>query len=94
MKFCCYCGIALPEDAMFCYICGKNCNENLDYSVDSKPKWEFCEISLVIIKKKFPDGFITESDVCLYRANSIGPNKIYVAGESIPSPINLKDQAF
>ncbi len=47
--FCFNCGTQLPEDANFCFKCGKPQNVNVQ---GDEPKWETCEIDAYTTKQK------------------------------------------
>ena len=72
--FCINCGTELPDEANFCWKCGKPQKEGV--TVD-EPKWEICEIVYETVKAPFFGN-------CEYRfwARAIGPQGKYRASES------------
>ena len=73
--FCISCGTHLPDEANFCWKCGKPQKPGIQ---PNKPKWETCEI----VSEKVRDGGVFSGDYLRFWAEAIGSDGQYSAGES------------
>jgi len=71
--FCSKCGTEIPDEANFCWKCGKPQKEGV---VTDPPKYEICEI----VWSHRKDGFHPFS-ICFW-AKAIGKTGVYSAGQS------------
>ena len=72
--YCYNCGTELPDNAAFCYKCGRPQNPHAD---PAQGRWETCEIVA-----RWETGLITDS--YHFEAEAIGPHGPYVAARSRP----------
>jgi len=72
--YCYNCGTELPDNAAFCYKCGRPQNAHVD---PAQGRWETCEIVA-----RWETGLITDS--YHFEAEAIGPHGPYVAARSRP----------
>lgn len=72
--YCVSCGTQLPDEANFCLKCGKP--QKPDVRAD-EPQWELCEITLEVVTS----GFFADIKY-KYVAKAVGPNGIYMVGET------------
>jgi hypothetical protein len=70
--YCSNCGTEIPDEANFCWKCGKPQKQGIQ--VDEQ-KWEICEI-----KSAWKQGLF--SNEYRFWAEATGPNGLYNAGES------------
>ena len=73
--FCSNCGTQLPDEANFCWKCGKPQKSSIQ--VD-EPKWETAKIKFEVVKEA---GFFSTSSI-KFIVEAIGPNGIYDPLES------------
>jgi hypothetical protein len=91
--FCSNCGTQLPDEANFCWKCGRPQNQG---STVEEPRWEMCEIDWVAVDS-FLDAIRGRCTGHL-EAKAIGPKGIYIAGKTqefsvsgyVPSPYDKK----
>jgi zinc-ribbon domain len=81
-SFCSNCGHDLREGAKFCDECGSAVGEN--HSQPPAERWEYCEIMSTVVKEtqKWYYGGGEYDRVLAFRAEAIGEQGIYTAGES------------
>ena len=80
---CSNCGTKLPNDAAFCFKCGKQVGQGASASVDSG-QLEYCQIKIEFANDHFHFlGFSTHSTRDLWwSAPAIGPNGQFIAGQT------------
>ncbi len=79
--FCYNCGIQLPDEASFCWKCGKpqkQESETTEPKQGEESKLEICEI----VSKKVRQGGVFSGDSFIFWARAIGPKGQYDAGQS------------
>ncbi len=81
--FCSNCGTQLPDEANFCWKCGKP--QKTGVQVD-EPKWETCEIVYADIRLAGP-----LSRTIQFWAKAVGPLGVYNAGESTKVKAGVSD---
>jgi len=76
--FCIDCGTELPDEANFCWKCGKPQRQDVQSDeTDWEPEWETCEI----IYSKVEDNFVLGPKL-RFVAKATGPKGVYIAGKS------------
>jgi len=74
--YCIKCGTELPDEADFCWKCGKPQKGEAQVSPAEPPRWETCELKYEVVSK----GFLLISPTVRIFADAIGPDGRYVAG--------------
>jgi hypothetical protein len=88
--FCGNCGTEIPDEANFCWKCGKP--QKPGVQVDES-RWEMCEIEREYIGSI--GRFLALQDQFKFIAKAIGPQGVYNAGETplfLDRPANVKDR--
>ncbi len=75
--FCKNCGAQLPDEASFCWKCGKPQKQGVE-----EPKWEICEVRRSLDKRVGWSLMSGETYNWSFWAEAVGPNGIYNAGGS------------
>src|SRR5437016_2133275 len=86
--YCLNCGQELPDEASFCWKCGRPQKAEVQAQVE-QPRWETCEIKHTVVGKNSIFGAGTLKFVAV----AIGPNGRYWAAESarFPTAENSED---
>jgi len=83
--FCSDCGTELPEEASFCWKCGKRQQSRDEADSQQQTQWEVCEIVYEARTRPFPASVVmsrvTSPQVRLW-VQAIGPNGRYTAARS------------
>jgi hypothetical protein len=73
--FCGNCGTQIPDEASFCWKCGKPQKSGVQAP---EPKWETCEIVREVVRKES----LLSGAVFRWVAQAMGPKGQYLAGQS------------
>lgn len=81
--FCTHCGQQLPQDANFCFKCGKPQKAGVESFSAAPVKWEYCEVKMKeeVLKDR---GWFTQTRVVTRQmiAHAHGPSGKYIAASS------------
>jgi hypothetical protein len=80
---CKYCSASLPDEAYFCWNCGK---PQRDLELIEAILWETCEIVIALVKKVEPISEYTDSakGTVMFQVEATGPNGFYYPYASEP----------